>query len=108
MSAGHAPGPWVAEHRRGSDGMYRTEVYSETYGGIATCEWTPNHCGKGVIRTFRDANARLIAAAPDLLEALQRLIPHAVHMESCSHDDDGVRRDLERARAAIYKAEGLS
>ena len=106
MSAGHTPGQWMAAHRRGADGMYRTEVFSARYGGIATCDWTPNHCGNGVTTTFREANARLIAAAPDLLEALQRLIPHAVYMESCSHDDDGVRRDIERARAAIYKAEG--
>ena len=54
-----------------------------------------------------DAQAMLDAVgAPDLLEALQRLLPHAAWMQSCSHDDDGIARDLERARAAIAKATG--
>lgn len=69
--SGHTPGPWIAEHRKGADGMYRTEVFSEQHGGIATCDWTPKHCGNGVIGTYREANARLIAAAPELLEALE-------------------------------------
>lgn len=71
MSAKHTPGPWIAQHRAGADGNYRTEIFSPTHGGIATCEWTPKHCGNGVTATYREANACLIAAAPDLLAALQ-------------------------------------
>lgn len=70
MEAKHTPGPWNAKHREGGDGMYRTEIYSAQYGGIATCEWTENNCGNGVTTTYREANANLIAHAPDLLRSL--------------------------------------
>lgn len=70
MEAKHTPGPWNAKHREGGDGMYRTEIYSAQYGGIATCEWTQNNCGNGVTTTYREANANLIAHAPDLLRSL--------------------------------------
>jgi hypothetical protein len=67
----HTPGPWETKHRKGSDAMYRTEIFSEQHGGIATCEWTPKHCGNGVTETYREANAHLISAAPELLAALE-------------------------------------
>jgi len=70
----HTPGPWHAKHRQGGDAAYRTEIYSIQFGGIATCEWTPKNCGNGVTATYREANARLIAAAPQLLEALREVL----------------------------------
>lgn len=45
----------------------------------------------------REANKRLIAAAPDLLVALQAML-----------DEDGGGRAADNARAAIYKATGGS
>lgn len=105
MSAQHTQdGPWVDAGMTGSN--------PRTSGGplhLVKC--------KGVViayipawladeREEAKANVRLIAAAPDLLEALQRLLPHAGWMESCSHDDDGIKRDIERARAAIAAATG--
>jgi hypothetical protein len=80
MKTKHTPGLWLQKHREGSDGMYRTEIYSEEYGGIATCEWTKNNHGDGVVSTFREANARLMTAAPELLEALIKLVPIAEKM----------------------------
>lgn len=62
MSAGHTPGKLVQSHRKGSDGMHRTEIFSEEYGGIATCEWTPKNLGNGVTGTYREANARRLVA----------------------------------------------
>lgn len=54
-----------------------------------------------------EANARLIAAAPELLEALKWL---NVEFE-CRDDDFGgvlfTRNDFERVRKAIAKAEGV-
>lgn len=52
------------------------------------------------------ANARLIAAAPDLLDGLKDLLRHA-----CRPDDDGPYDDAfdearTKCRAAIAKAEG--
>lgn len=65
----YTPGPWEQAHRKGDDKMYRTQVFSEKYGTIATLAWTPQDFGNGVIGTYREANARLIASAPELLEA---------------------------------------
>ena len=56
--------------------MYRTEIYSVEHGGIATCDWTPENLGNGVTGTYREANAYLIASAPELLAALQHYVRH--------------------------------
>lgn len=104
MNAQHTPGPWHYSHREGADGMYRTEVFSEQHGGIATCNWTPKHCGNGVTATYREANARLIAAAPDLLVALQSL----VNMDVSYQRGPKVAEAVEGARAAIAKATGVA
>ena len=90
----HTPGPWEAKHRAGHDNQYRTEIFSAEHGGIATCAWTPKNCGNGVTGTYREANARLIAAAPDLLEALQHL---TLVLKAAGYG-------TERADAAIAKA----
>ena len=100
MTAQHTPGPWFHAHRKGNDAMFRTEVFSEQHGGIATCDWTPKHCGNGVTATYREANARLIAAAPDLLDALIEL--NSVSARGFLYDDPA----RVKARTAIAKATG--
>ena len=50
-----------------------------------------------------EANARLIAAAPDLLAALQGMIEYFV---DCSIDDYSDTETMQAARAAIAKATG--
>jgi spermidine/putrescine-binding protein len=92
----HTPGPWVTGN--GKNGTRaETSVYAEIgdiYVKIAWCDATLGypHCV---------ANARLIAAAPDLLEALKTL------PQSLAATDDDLNRWLERAKAAIAKAEGI-
>jgi len=95
----HTPGPWLSTHRKGADGMYRTEVLSDEYGGIATCDWTPKHCGGGVTSTYREANARLIAAAPDMFDVLQEF-KIASDIQDNNFDGDAW---LKRVDAAIKK-----
>lgn len=51
------------------------------------------------------ANTRLISAAPDLLEAVNILLPWA---ESASCGGPDIAADLDKARAAITKALGES
>jgi len=101
----HTPGPWKFSHRKGNDGMYRTEVFSDVHGGIAVCGWTLKHCGNGVTATYREDNARLIAAAPDLLEALKGVLK----VERGSSGRIILEGWHEEAiRAAIAKARGAA
>ena len=51
------------------------------------------------------ANARLIAAAPELLEALKMVVRHG---SAVQHSDQLMFEVLSAARAAIAKAEGGS
>ena len=84
----HTPGPWRFEpHSVDSNYM------------LIYCSNTPGE-GDNVRGYCGAANARLIAAAPDLLEALQRLI------ESGDVRDAGEAGALKQARAAIAKATG--
>lgn len=93
-------GPWEVSHRQGADGMYRTEVFSAAHGGIATCDWTVKNCGNGVIGTYREANAHLIAAAPCMYDELR----HMTEAYAATYGDDCPA--VTRARAALAKAEG--
>ena len=74
MSAAFTPGPWKAKHRAGLDGNYRIEVFSPTFGGIATCDSTLQNIGSGIISSCNEDNARLIAVSPDLFYALDELL----------------------------------
>ena len=56
----------------------------------------------------RDANARLIAAAPELLEALQELEQRLDYTKSGAFSYDDRAECLGLARAAITKARGES
>ena len=68
----HTPGPWlVGEHRIGLDGdADEIDVVSkgDSRGDHSIC--TVDEAWEGCI----EANARLIAAAPDMLAELERLI----------------------------------
>ena len=86
----HSPGPWEC---RG----YPTPLgvvfdISQSAPGDVDVAYTYSHAG----------NARLIASAPELLEALQNLInAHAIPSSICKE-----RPVYEAARAAITKATG--
>jgi len=89
----HTPGPW---HRNiPADGKYPT-VFAGRNQHVAVASQQKDSAET-------EANISLIAAAPDLLEALQDLL-----------DVVGVRIDdprivqFDRARAAIAKAEGAA
>ena len=82
--AKHTPGPWKATEKTvtAPETEDRLGLDVRIYGGN----------GKD-----NRANARLIAAAPDLLEALQAFVKYA---DDVSDDSP----ELDRARAAITKA----
>ena len=94
MTDKHTPGPWtVAE-----DDINGQAIVRGRHTEIATC-W--HHC-LGSLEIQMRANARLIAAAPDLLEACQTLA-------TLRDTDDWIatgRLAVKQARDAIAKATG--
>jgi len=72
----HTPGPWEAD----TDGLIYREPWMD--------EVDPNICKVNMYRDDGEANARLIATAPDLLEALKPLWTWA-EMERRKHREQG-------------------
>ena len=70
--SGHTPGPWEAHQRPAAPAEYGH--YVTTSDGLTVCNVTyqlPALADGKVVEATRIANARLIASAPELLEALQ-------------------------------------
>lgn len=91
----HTPGPWFNI----DDSFIRARFPHQNGEHVATV-WS-----HGAAQTA--ANARLIAAAPDLLAAL-RLCLRNSELRRASGVESGpmIEREIEVARAAIAKAEG--
>lgn len=91
----HTPGPWTAHKTiEAHDGMPECWQIDAEHDAVCTTQfcYAPN----------TEANARLIAAAPDLLDALESLVEHT----------DGISLPVtahmmrNRAREAITRARG--
>jgi len=94
METKHTPGPWsVFEDKENETGIVKGYNVESAAGEIVGCEGI---CGG----SNDEANARLIAAAPDLLEAVDRLL---------TWNTGGQRaEDVAFARQAYAKAVGMS
>jgi hypothetical protein len=90
----HTPGPWHVEENR----AYHTSflIYSQAGNQLAQCFNWQNKS----FDIAADANARLIAAAPELLEALEWVL------NSYEHEYQTKLPAFIAARAAIAKATG--
>jgi hypothetical protein len=93
----HTPGPWKT--------VARNYPIADTGDYDGCWEVLTGDPKKPIVQIWGDsdedeANARLIAAAPDLLEALRRLL------DSGDVRDAAEKGALAAARAAIAKAEG--
>lgn len=97
MTAAHTPGPWVVAGPEAASGP----GYVMTRGGT--------YIAKPLINN--EANARLIAAAPELLDALEAALAHfgpfAEITINGQRDPDDVRVTA-LIRAAIAKATGAA
>ena len=96
MSAAHTPGPW--------------EFVQAGSGNFPTWNVRLGNRDRGFIRLpatadmdVMDADARLIAAAPDLLEALKQIEPILTRMYGPQAAE---LPPMQVVRAAIAKAEG--
>lgn len=96
----HTPGPWDQRQRYdtlrdeiGTRGKALATVWVRAIEGVLTHEQSITLTAEG------EANARLIAAAPELLEALELVLGNCL-------DSEGLAAAHAKARAAIAKATG--
>lgn len=102
----HTPGRWRFSHREDPDtGKYYTQVYSTSGESIATFHWYPKPINGGV-GTYRSANARLCAAAPDLLNASRRALRLLNGTKDKAHRNvwDALMRAILKAETATEEA----
>ncbi len=99
----HTPGPWIAEKSEHSERcFYVSHPASEGWSCVAA-SWAQNEHATM-------ANARLIAAAPELLEALREIEIICTESAGDCRKRMGTRvvNTLVTARAAIAKATGAA
>lgn len=102
--ATHTPGPWKVHERKGRAGHNHPFCIASDHfnkDGMISGEGQVAEIASGP--NFAEANARLVAAAPDLLEAAMAL--------DSMFDNDGplltvYKKEIEQFRAAIAKAIG--
>jgi len=92
MSGGHTEGPWCPRFYEAADAWH---IHTRDGGWVATVDIDGTPDGAA-------ADARLIAAAPDLLEALQDIVDYRGGAENALVDE----YVLSRVEAAIAKATG--
>jgi hypothetical protein len=101
--SGHTPGPWKqqAERQAGLVAAIRIKAEGATIAYVAGDDTVEDVKGRIWERVSDEAsaNARLVAAAPDLLDALRTMLTYATKADS---------KAVAKARAAIAKAEGQS
>lgn len=101
----HTPGPWKFSEYHGailSDEDPRAAVKSEVAVFPVLKAWNRASPPKGTHKSYdlQRANAQLIAAAPELLEALQEMVSTCKFMAVAGQGTP----DLEDAEKAIAKA----
>ena len=102
MSKSHTPGPWFA------DKIEDRSAFNIFMPGYCSAGASVHHLSNatGCMGSREvEANARLIASAPELLDALRRIV--ALWDHHASAHGDGVASPLHKvARAAVAKATG--
>ena len=104
-NAKHTPGPWHFFTRKDADG-YKERVIAKDFDNGETCSLAViHHCRED------EANARLIAAAPELLEALELAkMGLEAAIEKCRANNDsnflGYALTLDKVNLSIAKARG--
>lgn len=113
-TANHTPGPWKADKNLNpnySENWYveirhsgYKEVICSHVGGM------PDHPGGKDFQGTKEANARLIAAAPEMLEVLERTlnlaIGHACEARKIDASECENWSWVQKARNVIAKAKG--
>ncbi len=98
----HDPGPWTIEEY-GDDDVPTLVIHKDTESRICFMATPGSHGDSAII----EANARLIAAAPDLLAALIALRHECIEAGFGSARDYRWPKVMEDSAAAIAKATGV-
>lgn len=102
MSNKHTPGPWKAK-RSTEFNAHKPDGISD-YWYISDRWYDDSHEQIVSFKVRNEANARLIAAAPEMLEALKDALEHIPCKCNCWDDRGDCPHD--KMRTAIAKAEG--
>lgn len=117
-SAAHTPGPWYATNVEDTQDRNGTLSYANTHpednrglrdGNCWTVSLDPEQAGWATDMGHSDyglneANARLMAAAPDLLKALKMILAPATQRWRALPADSYEKTAIHIAEAAIAKA----
>lgn len=107
MSSKHTPGPWEVSHGgHGSPHGFVIDEYYVLNRTVADDVAIAADIVDPATQMPSEANARLIAAAPELLEALIRLEAELVEDKYGECYEPSPFENLALARAAIAKATG--
>lgn len=93
----HTPGPWTVSHESG---------YIGTAGGTICIMYRPaDRSGRGHTATAQEANARLIALAPELWDSLGWIVEFCnEHPEWFGAGDENAENEwLDSARALLSR-----
>jgi len=118
----HTPGPWAVSSRiaivgdlyskEGQHALYCANVTRET-GGLSVCGiQSSDHCGDiAITRDEAAANARLIAAAPEMCEELVTVkqiisLINTEQRDLTLYDAQNIRELIPRINAILAKIEG--
>ena len=93
-------GSWHQSHRKGSDGMYNTEVYDQEGNTICQLAWYAIKEPNGVTSTNREHNANLIKASPKMYSALQSILD-SPYTELQEEDFEMIEKVLAEARGEL-------
>lgn len=90
----HTPGPWKAARVFAHNAPDSFKVFTKTFGGVCVAD-----CGDN------EDNAKIVAAAPELAEALAKLLVRAeVSLDqSATHDGLVNCKAIAAARAILAK-----
>lgn len=102
MSAKHTPGPWKVITERSANDAFVFEIAE-----VSSYRVIPDRADTFSEEGDAFADARLIAAAPELLEALQEVLPMLENLLMIRGDPEPGSIGY-RARAAIAKATGVT
>lgn len=103
----HTPGPWKYEKRNGMAGRYHPFNVSANFYSTPGCVDGRDQIAEIVSpKEHAEANARLIAASPRLLEACKALLITMENMK-IDRDDDFLAPEIQLLQDVIAEAETL-